>query len=212
MSRDNASESTADGDSADRSPITTPPYFEEDLQDLRDRLGWTQAELGRFFGVSKITAHRWEKRGVGETEARKAALRYVDRSVEASPASGRDLGDALLDAGVVPTMTRALFRGARPSEGAVDEPVDWKLVFGVRDRLGWTQTEFAQFLGVTHSVPAVWESGDGTFGDAIRAALLALDRSSDPERPDYRAPESAWKDLKTEGLNAFYEEVLRLWI
>ena len=212
MNRDDGPETTADGDSADRSPITTPPYFEEELPGLRERLGWSQADMGHFFGVSKISAHRWEKRGVGETEARKAALRYVDRSVEASPASGRDLGDAFLDAGVVRTVTRALFRGARPSEGGLDEPVGWKLVFGVRDRLGWTQTEFAQFLGVTHSVPAVWESGNGTFGDALRAALLALDLSSDPKRPGYREPESAWADLKTDGLNAFYEEVLRLWI
>jgi len=209
----NDSSKGSSGDSrGDRTPIETPDFFEEKLPDLRDKLGWTQANMGQFFGVSKITAHRWEKRGVGETEARKAALRYVYRSVEASPASGRDLGDALLKAGVVRTMTRALFRGARPSEGAVDEPVDWKLVFGVRDRLGWTQTEFALFLGVTHSVPAVWESGEGTFGDALRAALLALDLSSDPKRPAYREPESAWEDLKTDGLNAFYEEVLRLWI
>ena len=90
-------------------------------------------------------------------------------------------------------------------------PVGWRRVFGVRDRLGWTQTEFALFLGVTHSVPAVWESpesGDKMLGGAIRAALLALDLSSDPGRPDYREPGVGWKTLKTSGLQAFYDETL----
>jgi len=194
----------------DRTPITTPDIFEEGLPDLREKLGWTQADVGQFYGVSKLTAHRLEKRGAGETEARKAALRLVARALEASPASGQEVGNALLGAGVTGTVTAAAHRSPGLLEGAVDEPVGWRRVFGVRDCLGWTQTEFALFLGVTHSVPAVWESGEGTFGDAIRAALLALDLSSDSGRPDYREPESAWDDLKTEGLNAFYEEVLNL--
>lgn len=200
----------------DRTPITTPDIFEDTLPHLREKLGWTQANVGQFFGVSKLTAHRWEKNGDGETEARKAALRLVARSLEASPASGREVGEMLLEAGVAGTVIAALDRSPGLREGGLDEPIGWRRVFAVRDRLGWTQTEFALFLGVTHSVPAVWESraawesGEDPVGNAIRAAILALDLSSDPGRPDYREPESAWDDLKTEGLNAFYEEVMDL--
>jgi DNA-binding transcriptional regulator YiaG len=207
----------------DRTPIQTPGFFEEKLPDLRDTLGWTQAELGEFFGVSKITAHRWEKHGKGETEARKAALRLVAEAAEASPADGQEVGEALLDAGVVGAVTAALHRrlGLHEGgldEGAVDEPFGWRRVFGVRDRLGWTQTEFALFLGVTHSVPAVWESPDWEspessgemLGGAIRAALLALDLSLDPGRPDYREPKARWEALKTRGLQAFYDRALEL--
>lgn len=200
------------GRSRDRSPIETPNLFGELLPTLRDTLGWTQADLGAFFGVSKLTAHRWEKQRVGETEARKAALRLVAGGVEASSAEGQEIGDLLLDMGVVPVVTAALCRRPPSPEMQPDEPVDWRMVFGVRDRLGWTQTEFAKFLGVTHSVPAVWESGDGAFGDAIRAALLALDLSSDPDQPDYREPTPAWDTLKTQGLQAFYDEALDLQI
>lgn len=214
----NDSSKGSSGDRGDRTPIETPDIYEEKLPDLRDKLGWTQADMGQFFGVSKITAHRWEKHGAGETEVRKAALRLVAECVEVSSAQGREVGDMLLDAGVVRVVTGALHRSLGTREGALDEPIDWKTVFGVRDRLGWTQTEFALFLGITHSVPAVWESpatwesSEAPLGNAVRAAILALDLSSDPKRPDYRAPESAWDDLKTEGLNAFYEEVLRLQI
>jgi len=199
----------------DRTPIRTPGFFEEKLPGLRDTLGWTQAELGEFFGVSKITAHRWEKHGKGETEARKAALRLVAEAAEASLPDGQEVGEALLDAGVVGAVTAALHRSLGLHEGAVDEPVGWRRVFGVRDRLGWTQTEFALFLGVTHSVPAVWESpesGGEMLGGAIRAALLALDLSSDPGRPDYREPKGGWETLKTRGLQAFYDEALELQI
>ena len=215
----NDSSKGSSGDSrGNRTPIETPDFFEEKLPDLRDKLGWTQANMGQFFGVSKITAHRWEKRGAGETEARKAALRLAAECVEVSSAQGREVGDMLLDAGVVRVVTGALHRSPGIRGGVLDEPIDWKTVFGVRDRLGWTQTEFALFLGITHSVPAVWESpaawesSEAPLGNAIRAAILALDLSSDSKRPDYRAPKSAWDDLKTEGLNAFYEEVLRLQI
>ena len=218
MVQDNSSKGSSGDSRGDRTPIETPDFFEEKLPDLRDKLGWTQANMGQFFGVSKITAHRWEKRGAGETEARKAALRLVAECVGVSSTQGREVGDMLLDAGVVRAMTGALHRSPEVREGALDEPIDWKTVFGVRDRLGWTQTKFALFLGVTHSVPAVWESpaawesSEAPLGNAIRAAILALDLSSDSKRPDYRAPESAWDDLKTEGLDAFYEEVLRLQI
>ena len=205
------------GDSrGDRTPIETPAFFEEKLPDLRDKLGWTQANMGQFFGVSKITAHRWEKHGAGETEARKAALRLVAECVEVSSAQGREVGYALLDAGVVRAVTGALHRSPGAREGALDESINWKAVFGVRDRLGWTQTEFALFLGITHSVPAVWESpvawesGEDPVGSAIRAAILALDLSSDLDRPYYREPKSGWDDLMTRGLQAFYDDVLEL--
>ena len=52
----------------------------------------------------------------------------------------------------------------------------------LRDRLGWTQVELAAFLGMTHSGPAVWESGRGDFREAVRAALLALRLAADLEQ------------------------------
>ena len=200
----------------DRTPIETPNFFEEKLPDLREKLGWTQANVGQFFGVSKITVHRWEKHGDGETEARKAALRLVAECVEVSSVQGQEIGNVLLNAGAVRTVSAALHRSPGLREGGLDEPLGWKRVFSVRKRLGWTQTEFALFLGVTHSVPAVWESratwesGEDPLGNAIRGAILALDLSSDPERPDYREPKTGWENLKTRGLQVFYDEVLEL--
>lgn len=200
----------------DRTPIETPNFFEEKLPDFREKLGWTQANVGQFFGVSKITVHRWEKHGDGETEARKAALRLVAECVEVPSVQGQEIGDVLLNAGAVRTVSAALHRSPGLREGGLDEPLGWKRVFSVRKRLGWTQTEFALFLGVTHSVPAVWESratwesGEDPLGNAIRGAILALDLSSDPERPDYREPKTGWENLKTRGLQVFYDEVLEL--
>lgn len=200
----------------DRTPIETPNFFEEKLPDLREKLGWTQANVGQFFEVSKITVHRWEKHGDGETEARKAALRLVAECVEVSSVQGQEIGNVLLNAGAVRTVSAALHRSPGLREGGLDEPLGWKRVFSVRKRLGWTQTEFALFLGVTHSVPAVWESratwesGEDPLGNAIRGAILALDLSSDPERPDYREPKTGWENLKTRGLQVFYDEVLEL--
>jgi DNA-binding transcriptional regulator YiaG len=212
----NSTESSSGGSGRGRTPIETPGFFEEKLPGLREKLGWTQANVGQFFGVSKITAHRWEKRGDGETEARKALLRLVAERVEASSAQGQEIGRMLLNAGVVRTVSAALHQSLGVREGALYEPLGWRGVFGARKRLGWTQTEFALFLGVTHSVPAVWESpdswkhGNDPLGNALRAAILALDLSSDPGRPDYREPSSGWEELKTRGLQAFYDETLDL--
>ncbi len=200
----------AEGIKPNREPITTPDFFEEKLGELRRRLGWTQAELGTFFGVSKITGHRWEKHGSGETEARKAALRLIERTLDRSPVQEKQVGKVLLKAGVVRAMTAAVHESPRLSEGGIDRPMDWKIVFNLRDRLGWTQTEFARFLGVTHSVPTVWESGDATFSHSIRAALFALDLSADSRRPAYPEPRASWDELKTEGYGAFCEEACSL--
>lgn len=198
------------GERPDREPIRTPELFENELPELRERLCWTQADLGEFFGVSKLSAHRWEKSGAGETEARKAALRLLSSTLERSPGQPGTVGRALLEAGVAKVVTAAAHQSPRLREGALEVPITWKTVFGVRERLGWTQTEFARFMGVTHSVPAVWESGEGTIGDATRAALLVLEVSTDPDRPQYREPDSEWAGLKTEGLGAFYEETCTL--
>lgn len=204
------------GERPKREPITTPDFFEEKLRELRRRLGWTQADLGTFFGVSKITAHRWDKQGTGETEARKAALRLVEDALERSPAPEKQVGKALLNAGVVRAVTAAVHESPDLSEGGINRPVGWKPIFDLRERLGWTQTEFARFLGVTHAVPTVWENPDtwkdgrDPLGNAIRAALLALDFSSDPGRPYYPEPRVAWHELKTEGFGAFCKEICEL--
>jgi DNA-binding transcriptional regulator YiaG len=214
--QDDSPKDGSEDNSRDRAPIETPDFFEEKLPDLREELDWTQADVGQFFGVSKITAHRWEKHGDGETEARKAVLRLVADCAEASSAQGQEIGNVLLNAGAVRTVSAALHRSPGLREGALDEPLGWKRVFSVRKRLGWTQTEFALFLGVTHSVPAVWESratwesGEDPLGNAMRGTILALDLSSDPDSPDYREPKTGWEDLKTRGLKVFYDEALEL--
>jgi hypothetical protein len=38
--------------SSSSGPVRTPDFFGETLLDLRDRLEWTQADLGAFFGVT----------------------------------------------------------------------------------------------------------------------------------------------------------------
>lgn len=79
---------------------------------------------------------------------------------------------------------------------------------GLRDDLGWTQAELAAFLGVTHSVPAVWEDpgGDGPTSEAVRAALLALRLARGPERGQYPGSDQPMEKLREEGLSAFYRE------
>lgn len=240
MDRPGNASSTPGGARGPRERIRTPDFFEEKLSELRGCLGWSQAELGRFFGVSRASVSRWETRGVGETEARKAALRLIGSTVKASSAPARGVGARLLDTRVVGTVLAAAHErprlgGARradehtadkhsadehstdehsaergPSSGPGEKKVDWKKAFRVRDRLGWTQAEFAAFLGVTQSVLSVWERPGGSFDAAVEAALLALGRASDSRRPEYPAPETPWADLKSDGLGAFYREVCRL--
>jgi DNA-binding transcriptional regulator YiaG len=200
-----------------RAPITTPDFFEEELAGLRGQLEWTQAELGRFFEVSRVTVANWETRGVGETEPRKAALRFVSDCLEASPAPGPEVGEALLSAGLTGVLTAGVHRSPRLNEGACDKEVGPKEAAEIRGRLGWTQAELAAFLGVTHSVPAVWEDPDeeGPTDKAVRAALLALRLASDPEREEHPGPNQPMEKfpmekLGEEGLSAFYREAAEL--
>jgi len=200
-----------------RAPIRTPDFFEEALPDLRGRLEWTQAELGEFFGVSRVTVTNWETRGVGETEPRKAALHFVSDCLEASPAPGPEVGETLLSAGLTRALTAGVHRSPRLNEGGCDKEVGPKEAAEIRGRLGWTQAELAAFLGVTHSVPAVWEDSgeEGPTDKAVRAALLALRLVADPERKEYPAtnqPTEAMRleTLRKKGVNAFYREAAAL--
>lgn len=202
----------ADERRPDRNPITTSDLFTDELSQLRKRLGWTQAELGAFFGVSYVSVSRWENRGVGETEARKAVVRMLGRLVDSE--SGQSewlrLGDALREAGVVKTVTAGVHQSRSLHGGGCDEPIGWRRIFRLRSRLGWTQVELARFLGVTHSTPAVWERLGGEISEAMRAALLALDLTTRADRPEYPVPNPPPTDLKSEGLNAFYEQTVWL--
>lgn len=196
--------------SSSSGPVRTPDFFEETLPDLRDRLGWTQAELGAFFCVSRVSATRWENKGVGETEPRKAALRLVADCLESSPAPGRRVGEALLSAGVVGAVTAGVHRSVSLGKGRADRPVDPEEISRLRGHLGWTQVELAGFLGMTHSGPAVWESGRGDFREAVRAALLALRLAGDLEQEEYPRPDSSMEKLRGEGLSAFYRAACQL--
>lgn len=200
-----------------RGPIRTPDFFEEELAGLRGRLEWTQAELGQFFEVSRVTVANWETRGVGETEPRKAALRFVSDCLEASPAPGLKVGEALLGAGLTRALTAGVHRSPRLNEGGHDKEVGPKEAADIRGRLGWTQAELATFLGVTHSVPAVWEDSaeEGPTDKAVRAALLTLRLASDPEREEHPGPNQSMEKFPTEklgeeGLSAFYREAAEL--
>ncbi|MCS4116025.1 transcriptional regulator with XRE-family HTH domain [Salinibacter ruber] len=203
---------TADHDSVGQLPVTTPDIFGKKLPKLREKVGWTQAELGQFFGVSKISAHRWEKRGVGETEPRKAALRFVSDCLEASPAPADEVGEALLSVGLTRALTAGVHQSPRVDEGGCDKEVGPEEVVEIRGRLGWTQAELAAFLGVTHSVPAVWEDsdGEGPTSEAVRAALLALRLASNPEREEHPGPNQPVEKLREEGLSAFYRKAAEL--
>jgi len=195
-----------------RTAIRTPDFFEEALPDLRGRLEWTQAELGRFFKVSRVTVANWETRGVGETEPRKAALRFVFDCLDASPVSGREVGEALLSAGLTSALTAGVHRSPHLSEGASDKAIGPEESVEIRICLGWTQAELAAFLGVTHSVPAVWEDPDeeGPTSEAVRAALLALRLVGSPEQEEYPKPGQPMETLRREGLSAFYRGVAGL--
>lgn len=195
-----------------RAPITTPDFFEEELADLRGRLEWTQADLGGFFGVSRVTVANWETRGVGETEPRKAALRFVSDCLEASPAPGPEVGEALLSAGLTRALTAGVHRSPRVDEGSCDKEIGPKEVVEIRGRLGWTQAELAAFLGVTHSVPAVWEDSDeeGPTSEAVRAALLALRLVADPEQQEHPGPDRPMETFRKKGLSVFYRKAAEL--
>jgi len=203
-------ESPESGSGRPLEPVRTAAFFEEQLSDLRGRLEWTQAELGQFFGVSRVSISRWESRGVGETEPRKAALRLVADCVEASSVAAPEVGRTLLGAGVVSTVTAAVHRSPRVDEGGRRDPVDWQKVIDVRNLLGWTQAELAAFLGVTHSVPAVWERPGSSLDKAVRAALLALGLGAGPKQREYPGPGWPAVKLREKGLDAFYREAAEL--
>jgi DNA-binding transcriptional regulator YiaG len=195
-----------------RAPITTPDFFEEELADLRGRLEWTQAELGHFFGVSRVTVTNWETSGVGETEPRKAALRFVSDCLESSPAPGREVGKALLSAGLTRALTAGVHQTPSVDEGGCDKEIGPEEVVEIRGRLEWTQAELAAFLGVTHSVPAVWEDSDeeGPTSEAVRAALLALRLVADPEQQEHPRPDRPMETFRKKGLSAFYRKAAEL--
>jgi DNA-binding transcriptional regulator YiaG len=203
---------TSDRDPEARAPITTPDFFEEELAGLRGRLEWTQVELGRFFGVSRVTVANWEASGVGETEPRKAALRLVVGCLEASPAPGREVGKALLSVGLTRALTAGVHQTPSVDEGGCDKEIGPKEAAETRGRLGWTQAELAAFLGLTHSVPAVWEDPDeeGPTDRAVEAALLALRLVSSPGQDEYPGPDQPMETLRGEGLCAFYREAAEL--
>lgn len=216
---------TDDCDPEARSPIRTPDFFQDGLAELRDQLGWAQADLGRFFGVSRVAVSNWETRGVGETEPRKAALRLVERCLQVSPAPSPKVGEALLGAGVARFVTAAMRRSPRFREGAVDKETELEEVglgevgpeeaVRIRSRLGWSQAELAAFLGVTRSVPAVWEDTEdtGPGSEAVQAALLSLRLVADPEEEEkeekheeHPGPDRhPLETLRREGVSAFYE-------
>lgn len=191
-------------------PVQTAAFFEEELSGLRGRLGWTQVELGQFFGVSRVSVCRWESRGVGETEPRKAALRLVADCLEKSAAAAPTVGRTLLKTGLVPAVTAAVHRTSQVGEGGRKDPVDWQKVIDVRGLLGWSQAELAAFLGVTHSVPAVWERPDSSLDGAVRAALLALGLVADPKHREYPGPGWPSGKLREKGLGLFYREAAEL--
>jgi DNA-binding transcriptional regulator YiaG len=195
-----------------RAPITTPDFFEEELADLRGRLEWTQADLGQFFGVSRVAVANWETSGTGETEPRKAALRFVSDCLEASPAPANEVGEALLSVGLTRALTAGVHQSPRVDEGGCDKEVGPEEVVEIRGRLGWTQAELAAFLGVTHSVPAVWEDPEeeGPTDEAVRAALLALRLASDPEQEEHPGPNQPMEKFGEEGLSSFYKEAAEL--
>lgn len=195
-----------------RAPITTPDFFEQKLPGLRNELGWTQADLGRFFGVSRVTVTNWETSSVGETEPRKAALRFVSDCLEGSPAPGREVGEALLSTGLTRALTAGVHQSPRLDEGGCDKEIGPKEAAEIRSRLGWTQAELAVFLGVTHSVPAVWEDSDeeGPTREAVRAALLALRLVADPEQQEHPGPDRPMETFRKKGLSAFYRKAAEL--
>jgi transcriptional regulator with XRE-family HTH domain len=195
-----------------RAPITTPDFFEEELADLRGRLEWTQADLGQFFGVSRVAVANWETSGVGETEPRKAALRLVSDCLKASPAPGREVGKALLSVGLTRALTAGVHQTPSVDEGGCDKEIGPKEADEIRGRLGWTQAELAAFLGLTHSVPAVWEDPDegGPTDRAVEAALLALRLVSDPEQQEHPGPDRPMETLRKKGLSAFYRKAAEL--
>ena len=182
---------------------------------MRHRLGWTQAELGAFFGVSHLTAHKWCKSGVSHSEITKGALRALEVALEDAPApedrqltleyhssdeaglSKADLSKALLETSVAAFLA-----------GGTDEEVTPLRVFRLRDTLDWTQAEFGAFFGVSYTTPAVWESKDININEATRGALLALEiRVNQKEK---QRSSNEWRryteELPTTGISEFLVE------
>jgi DNA-binding transcriptional regulator YiaG len=130
--------------------------------------------------------------------------------LEESAAAAPKVGSTLLKVGLVPAVTAAVHRSPQAGEGGRKDPVDWQKVIAVRELIEWSQAELAAFLGVTHSVPAVWERPDSSLDGAVRAALLALGLVADPEHKEYPGPSWPSGKLREKGLGAFYRDVAEL--
>jgi transcriptional regulator with XRE-family HTH domain len=54
----------------------------QQLKQLRERLGESQEEFGRRFGLLQCTISRWEQRGIPDDGPTKLAARYILDALE----------------------------------------------------------------------------------------------------------------------------------
>ena len=57
-------------------------YKKETIKELRERLGFTQRELGELIGVNQVTVNRWEN---GKYKPSKLALEKLNKLTRSTP-------------------------------------------------------------------------------------------------------------------------------
>jgi len=208
-------------------PIVTPPITGQ-IDPLLDRLSWSKADLGRFFGVSRTQASQWAHGHTKISEPVKALFRYLKHaagveaaSVEASEGTSRGktaqrkikrrregtlrlFGEAAHEAGVR-GLIFARFGQAGRREDLPDRLLNPDEIKDIRERLGWIQAEMAAFFGVTHSTPGKWEAPDPGLSPAAQAGMIALREWSFRPGADPEEIRTLWET----GLSAFLTETVQ---
>lgn len=138
------------------------------LWEMRTATGLTLGHLAKRSGISKSSLSRWE---AGLYQPRVTELEAVLDALDASPAQ-RALALACI------TAPRALRQLRQPSSsdtfGAPLSAGD--LLRAMRLRVGWTQAQVSERLGVTRSTLTRWELGERLpTTDQIQALCYALD-------------------------------------
>ena len=125
-------------------------YSKRTLPSLRKRFGLTQKELAGLLEVAPLTIASWEQ---GKARPRKGSLAQI--------VALRSMDQAQLDA--------ALNR--QPIPPAM-KPAQIK---GLRGRLGLTQRELGELLGVTALAAGSWERGKSSPGEDSRRGLARIE-------------------------------------
>lgn len=139
------------------------------LRSMRRARGLSQGELARRAGVNDSTVSRWES---GKFTPAIPELEAVLTALGAESWERR----TVLQAFDAPRALRRL----REVAGAAAPPVSGDLLWAIRLRKGWTQSQAAQAVGVSQTQITRWERGE-TWPDAAKLHALCWHLNAHPD-------------------------------